>query len=349
MAVDHLLLIQITESVGVTDQVAVIPPLLIQITESVGVSDQIVIQTEDPDGDLDSDGIANSVDTEPSTPSKQFSDVPLAGSTFGEIIDSSEQNVGVFDAADNAKGVTITTGNDPPDDYAVVELCKEPQTIHIWSNTKATFTCGSLTVDVATGLVTLLTSDGAEIDIGPGSSVYLEDDGETVTVEVLNGTAVLRVGGVTINLQTGDVVESPGDTDFDHDSDGLSTNEETLTGTNPIDPDTDGDGLVDGIDPTWLDDYVSDLPNIAFNSSKDRNKIRARLALVHSRVSSGERESALDLMTVMETRTNGCGTEVDRNDWITDCASQTEFNALLALLKRNVATMAQPDPHAGWE
>jgi hypothetical protein len=349
VAVDHLLLIQITESVGVTDQVAVIPPLLIQITESVGVSDQIVIQTEDPDGDTDGDGIANSVDTEPSTPSNQFSDVPLAGSTFGEIIDSSEQNVGVFDAADNAKGVTITTGNDPPDDYAVVELCKEPQTIHIWSNTKATFTCGSLTVDVATGLVTLLTSDGAEIDIGPGSSLYLEDDGETVTVEVLNGTAVLRVGGVTINLQTGDVVESPGDTDFDHDSDGLSTNEETLTGTDPIDPDTDGDGLVDGIDPTWLNEYVVALPNDAFKSAKDRAKLGQRLALVHRQVSSGDRDSALDLVTIMEIRTNGCGTKADRNDWITDCKAQTEFNELLGLLKRNIAVMDLPDPPHWWE
>ena len=349
VAVRLPVLIQVTESVGVADEVAVKPPVVISITESVGVADQVDSQSEDPDGDSDSDGIANSVDTDPSTHSTQFSDVPLAGSTFGEIIDSGQQNVGVFDAADNAKGVTIATGNGPPDDYAIVELCTEQQTVHIWANTSATHTCGSLTVDVTEGLITLPTSDGAEIDIGPGSSVILEDDGETVTIEVLIGTALIRLGDLTINLEAGDVVESPGDANFDHDSDGLSTNEETLTGTDPIDPDTDSDDLVDGIDPTWLSDYVVALPNDAFNSSKDRAKLRARLALLHRKVTAGDRDSALDLMSVLEIRTNGCGTEADRNDWIADCEVQAEFNALLALLKRNVATMALPHPRGRWE
>jgi hypothetical protein len=104
--------------------------------------------------------------------------------------------VGVADAADIAKGVTITTGTGPADDYAVVELCPEPQTVQVWSNTNASFTCGSLTVDVDAGLVTLATSDDVEIDVGPGSSVLLDDDGTgtNVMIEILAGSALVRVG-----------------------------------------------------------------------------------------------------------------------------------------------------------
>ncbi len=344
------LLVQITESVAVTDQAAVLVPILITISESVGVTDQVDTQNEDPNGDLDGDGITNSVDTERGKFSNLFSDVPVGGTTFGEIMDRSQQVVGVADAADNAKGVTITTGTGPANDYAVVELCLEPMTIHVWSNANATFTCGSLTVDVDAGLVTLVTSDGAEIDVGPGSSVYLDDDGTTVTVEVLTGTARIRIGELTIDLESGDIMENPGNTTLDHDEDGLTTAEEGLTGTNPIVADTDDDGLVDGIDPTWLDEYVAGLPNSVFSHERTGEKrFRLRIAALQKVIAAGERDDALEIIAALASKIDGCGSEADNNDWITGCGVQAEFNELLEILRRNVAVMDLPDPPPVWE
>ncbi|MFW2338938.1 MAG: SdrD B-like domain-containing protein [Acidimicrobiia bacterium] len=135
----------------------------------------------------------------------------------------------------------------------------------------------------------------------------------------------------------------------DQDEDGLTEVEETLTGTSRTNPDTDGDGVVDGIDVTWLDEYVASQPNGAFKSRFAKIRLRLRIAMVGAAIRFGDRQSALDLIGSLERRADGCGSSADRTDWITDCETQAEFNELLGLLKRNVAVMDLPDPPFWWE
>lgn len=314
----------------------------------------------DPDGDLDEDGIQNPIDVlldadgttsyEHLTPSVSFADLIPGGSTFGEIVDTSQQTLTVSDATDDTKGVTLTTGPGPADDKATVEFCVDPPfEIGIYQETEATFTCGSLTVDVITGLVTLRTSDGAETSVAGGSSVHLDDDGTDVTIEVVSGTAVVTVGDLVIELQEGETVENPGDL-RDSDGDGLTDIEEALTGTDPADTDTDGDGMVDGIDPGWLDEYVAGLPNDDFRHSWiTKLRVRLRIAMLDAAIRLGKRGTALWLIDSLERRADGCGTAPDRYDWIIDCGSQNEFRELLAILRRNGGEMELPDPPSWWE
>lgn len=314
----------------------------------------------DPVGDLDDDGIQNPIDVlldtdettsyEHLTPSASFNDLMPGGSTFGEVIDTSQQALTVSDAADDTKGVTLTTGPGPTDDKATVEFCaNSPFEIGIYQDTEATFTCGSLTVDVITELVTVLTSDEAETSLGGGSSVHFDDDGADVLIEVVAGSATVMVGDLVIELEEGDTVENPGDL-RDTDGDGLTDIEEGLTGTDPAVADSDGDGLVDGIDASWLDDYVAALPNTHFKHSWiTKLRMRVRIAIVDSAIRLGERETALWLIDSLERRADGCGTSADWNDWITDCASQAEFRVRLGLLRRNVSSMELPDPPHWWE
>ena len=135
----------------------------------------------------------------------------------------------------------------------------------------------------------------------------------------------------------------------DQDEDGLTEVEETITGTSRTNPDTDGDGVVDGIDVTWIAEYVASQPNGDFKSRFGKLRLRLRIAMVGAAIRFGDRQSALDLIGSLERRADGCGSSADRTDWITDCETQAEFNELLGLLKRNVAVMDLPDPPFWWE
>jgi probable HAF family extracellular repeat protein len=312
-----------------------------------------------PDGDLDGDGIHNSVDVFVSdagavsydhlVPSQSFADLVPGGSTFGKIVDTGQQTLTISDATDPAKGVTLTTEPGPEGDTATVELCANPSfQVAIYQGTSADFTCGSLTVDVLRGLVTVGTSDGAEVAVEGGSSVHLDDDGTNVRIEVLVGTATVTVGDLVVDLAEGEVLENPGQL-RDTDDDGLTDLEETLTGTDPTDPDTDGDGLVDGIDASWLDAYVADLPNRHLRARwLTKLVMRIRIAVIDSAIRVGARSSALHQIDKLERRVDGCGARPDRGDWIVDCAAQTEFRELLTVYRRNVETMDLPDPWSRW-
>jgi probable HAF family extracellular repeat protein len=313
----------------------------------------------DPDGDLDGDGIHNSVDVFISdagavsydhlVPSQSFTDLVSAGSTFGEIVDPGQQTLTISDAADPAKGVTLTTAPGPEGDTATVELCANPPfQVGIYEDTRADFTCGSLTVDVTSGVITVGTSDGSGVTLEGGSSVHLDDDATNVRIEVLVGTATVTVGDLVIDLGEGEVLENPGQL-RDTDDDGLTNSEEILTGTDPDIADTDGDGLVDGIDASWLDAYVQDLPNSEFRARwLSKLLTRIRIAAIDSTVRLGARSSALHQIDRLETRVDGCGATPDGSDWIVDCAAQVGFRELLTVYRRNVATMDLPDPWRSW-
>jgi hypothetical protein len=145
----------------------------------------------------------------------------------------------------------------------------------------------------------------------------------------------------------GDTLGGPGtDTDFD----GLSGLEEALTGTDPSNPDTDTDGLIDGLDVSWLAQFIVETPNNAFKR-KWLGKIRVRIQLYAAElaVRFGDRSKALSIIDDLAKRADGCGSGPDRNDWIRDCDVQAEFNVLRGIYRRNVAEMDLPDPPRWWE
>lgn len=93
----------------------------------------------------------------------------------------------------------------------------------------------------------------------------------------------------------------------DQDEDGLTEyEEEILTRTDRGDPDTDGDGIVDGIDPSWLDEYASEQPRSVFKSQFAKFRLRLRIAMLHTAISFGNRSTALYLIGSLERRTDGC-------------------------------------------
>jgi hypothetical protein len=108
--------------------------------------------------------------------------------------------------------------------------------------------------------------------------------------------------------------------------------------------DTDHDGLVDGIDASWLYTYVDGLPRSAFSSILGEFFTKATIVGSEVAVHLGKRSAALSLVDTLDARSNGCGSSADRNDWIKDCTAQAEFRVLLDLYRRGVATMTLPDP-----
>jgi len=51
----------------------------------------------------------------------------------------------------------------------------------------------------------------------------------------------------------------------------------------------------------------------------------------------GNRKAALDKLKTLRMRNDGCGVVPDSNDWIIDCAIQTEIRKLVDLLITNVS------------
>lgn len=130
----------------------------------------------------------------------------------------------------------------------------------------------------------------------------------------------------------------------DADSDGLTAAEEALTGTDPTNPDSDGDGLIDGLDASWLVEYLDDLPNNAFKRRWHRGVMKVTLAAAAIAVRLGAGDTALAITSTLHRRIDGCGTSADRDDWIMDCGSQTGFRGLLDLYERGVENLPLPDP-----
>jgi len=51
-----------------------------------------------------------------------------------------------------------------------------------------------------------------------------------------------------------------------------------MTGTDPNNPDTDNDGLLDGIDASWMIDFLNELPNSDFKRRWHRWAMKLTLA-----------------------------------------------------------------------
>jgi len=187
---------------------------------------------------------------------------------------------------------------------------------------------------------------------------------------VLLGTAVVGSDGVVDTIVTipEDATDGPHQivvmgvdtegvlrvlaTDFevisDRDDDGLRDSEEALTGTDPDDSDTDGDGLIDGLDASWLIAYLDELPDDVFKRRWHRPVMKLTVRAAAIAVNLGEGDAALDILDRLDRRVDGCGTQPDPSDWIVDCSTQIEFRRLLWLYERGVQTLPLPRPKPGW-
>jgi hypothetical protein len=162
--------------------------------------------------DGDGDGVADSIGT------------GIAGSfddgngTSGNIANSAELDVLVQDA--DPGGVRITaTGTGGP---AVIQVCGF--TIAMVAGSDATITCGSVTVEVVAGEVTVTLSGSDRVTIPEGGSATIDRSGSgTVSVDNFGSTPVeARINGSPVVIGAGTTVEFP--------------------------PDADGDGVVDDAD-----------------------------------------------------------------------------------------------------
>jgi hypothetical protein len=125
--------------------------------------------------------------------------------------------------------------------------------------------------------------------------------------------------------------------DPDTDDDGLTDCLELDVGTDPLDPDTDDDGIPDGQDSEFVQNIVNGLPDSAFKGNGHRTAILAQLDNVEHQVAMGHIDVALKMLHNLRKHVDGCGAVADNNDWIIDCAAQTEVRELIDLLMANLS------------
>jgi hypothetical protein len=128
--------------------------------------------------------------------------------------------------------------------------------------------------------------------------------------------------------------------DADTDDDRLTDGFEVKYGTDPLNSDTDGDGLIDGLDVEWIEAVIVAMPDAAIKSPAAGNR-RAMLNLLNDAealLRKGNRKPALDKLTTLRMRIDGCGAVCDSNDWIINCTFQTEIRMLVDVLIANVKT-----------
>lgn len=313
--------------------------------------------------DDDLDGIANGVDgrgesvdtfvSEVGEVSTSFDDRHRTGpssgfgTTFGELTASNGATLAIVDALDVADGVEVSVGGAPTGGHAVFEFCDIPGEVWAVSGTVSTHTCGSHQVRVESGLITLFTSDGAQVEVAAGSSISLDDQPGNVLVEVIAGQATITAGGTVTILSEGESVTNPGDVDGDLDDDGLTDVEETLTGTDPMSPDSDGDGLMDGIDASWLVSFLGDSSSSQFKRRWHKATMTLTVVVAAIAVNLGARDTALSVTASLHERIDGCGTSADGTDWLIDCDAQVVFRELLSMYERNVQVLPLPH-HFPW-
>jgi Bacterial TSP3 repeat len=128
--------------------------------------------------------------------------------------------------------------------------------------------------------------------------------------------------------------------DADTDDDLLTDGFEVKYGTDPLNRDTDGDGLIDGLDVEWIQTVIAGIPNSAFKppAAGNRNAMLNLLNDAEALLLKGKRKPALDKLTTLRMRNDGCGVAPDSNDWIINCTIQTEVRMLVDLLIANVRT-----------
>lgn len=131
--------------------------------------------------------------------------------------------------------------------------------------------------------------------------------------------------------------QQPQAASMDMDDDGLSDDDEMFVGTDPSNPDSDGDSIRDGVDPDVLSVIVKGLPDEAFKSSGKghRAAILSQLVSNERYILSGKIEKAIDMLENLRKHMDGCPAMADNNDWIIDCNAQASARHFLDILLAN--------------
>lgn len=128
--------------------------------------------------------------------------------------------------------------------------------------------------------------------------------------------------------------------DPDSDGDGLPDDIDPFR----LDPDSDGDGIPDGSDPDSLAAAVRALDPGVFSNRGDpmgqRNAILSILRDIQEDINNGDIDQAIRALRNLLRRVDGCvspvGTSPQHDDWITNCEAQLEIRRLINVLVTNL-------------
>ena len=186
-------------------------------------------------------------------------------------------------------------------------------------------------------------TDGAEVNTYGTDPLDddTDDDGLTDGAEVNTyGSDPTDADTDDDGLTDGEEINTYGTdpTDADTDDDYLTDGQEVNVGTDPLNPDTDGDGLLDGRDVDWIEDAIRAIPEGAIKSSAEgnRNAMLNLLEDAEAHLLRGHIKPAMDKLTTLRSKIDGCGSVSDSNDWITDCTEQVRIRQLLDILISNL-------------
>ncbi len=123
---------------------------------------------------------------------------------------------------------------------------------------------------------------------------------------------------------------------LDLDFDWLPDYFEMVTGSDYMYPDTDGDGLLDGLDIEFVRYIFDAQPMQVYMSQGDYEDIQDRLILIEESLYLEQAEVALTQLQSMLERMNGCGDTPDADDAFADCTVQMEVRNYIEMLMSNL-------------
>ena len=112
--------------------------------------------------------------------------------------------------------------------------------------------------------------------------------------------------------------------------------------TQPVlsEPDSDGDGTFDGLDPDTVGALIADVPPNQFRAPGSPSAFQGRLGAAEAALAAGQTEAGLAQLVLVREKVDGCesSASADADDWIPDCALQDEIRAALDRLVLNLQT-----------
>jgi len=164
-----------------------------------------------PTNDNDSDGISNDVDTLPNTPSDDFSDIALGGTSSGTITTRGTQILTITEEP-NPAGVRINADISGGVTQATVSLCGGIATSNFNPGNEIVVTCGSVIIKTISGEVEVvfIASDGtqASTSIPSGNEITFEPQTSIITANPDNTDTIIIMSGNTL------IPISPGSSDY---------------------------------------------------------------------------------------------------------------------------------------
>lgn len=195
------------------------------------------------DTDDDGDGIPDELDTLAASPSLEFSDAGLGGTTFGTILNQGDQVLTISEEA-NPDGVRIAADPNGGLQPASLSICGIAQ-VSISAGTEIVVTCGSITIKVVDGTAEMLmfANDGTtgSVSLGAGNGLTFDEESAIVTVPAGNAeNVILVVNGEEKNIAPGGAMNIA-----DTDGDGVAGSLDACPLEDATGFDADSDGCID--------------------------------------------------------------------------------------------------------